>query len=96
MLKQIFSTVTLIATIIATTTTPSTSPQLLASGKRKKKNSSGERIKKRNSANHFTTINAIKEKNDNKKKAEVRIPVEAVATIAAAALEAGNIYGNNT
>ena len=31
-----------------------------------------------------------------KKKAEVRIPVEAVATIAAAALKAGNIYENNT
>jgi len=95
MLKQILFAITPTATAIVTAT-PLVPPRLPANGKRKKKNDNDKQIKKRNSANHFTTINAIKEKNNNKKKAEVRIPIKAVATIAAAALEAGNIYGNNT
>ena len=66
----------------------------MASGKRKKKNSSSRQIKKYNSVGCFITINAIKEEND-KEKAKAKILAKAVAAVIAAAFKAGNIYENN-
>jgi len=70
-------------------------PQLPASKKQKKKNNGDKQIKKRNGANHFTAINAIKKEDNNKEKAKAKPPAEAIAAIAAATLKAGNIYKND-
>jgi len=40
-------------------------------------------------------INAVKEKDNNKKEVKVRTPAEAAATIAATAFKIDDIYGDN-
>ena len=95
MLKQIFSTITLAATAIAAATLPA-SPQLLANKKQKKKNNNNKRTKKRNNANRFTAINAIKEKDNNKKKAKAKTLAKVVAIIATATLKASDICDGST
>ena len=75
-LKQILFAITpaIIAVTDAAIIIFSIPSQLPTNRKRKKKNNSNKRAKKRNSAGHFTAINAIKKE---KKKAKVRILAKA-------------------
>ena len=93
MLKQIFSIITLAAAAIAAAI-PSAFLWLLAGRKQKKKNSGNERIKKCNSADCFTAINAV-EKEDDEEEAKAKTSAEVAAAIVAVALEAGDIYKND-